>query len=861
MESRAHIFLSYGRGDVYPKGTNNPVEQEKYFPIVEKVYHHLLGLREHLGAEAWLDKHCLTTDREFTDSIHQAVESSRYLLLFIGKHARQSPWCAREWKHALKHCVPVIPILLEDRWEDPEVVAAYPERIRKTDGINAQRPDGSLDEDYLLRRIVEKLAVQPAPLAIPLGAAKLPAHYIERQQYIDALKQRLAVNDRTAYAGKSPIVGLTSEQEVAALQGIGGIGKTTLALALCNECDVRRNFDHIFWLNVGPEREAEDVPSLMQIIGAHFNDSRENYDDIQKARIRLQKHLAGRRSLIVLDDVWAEGIVGAFSLAGVDARVLVTTRQKTLVEEPQSVSQLSGEESQRLLAAIFDPRNPQPESLNDDHRAILTALEGYTLAIEIAGGWLKKYGRSGEYLRRLGSGEEKLFENLQLSKSDKNANLERSLALSYNDLRPDDQQRFRALGMFAAGSRFSLEALDGVWELKEAFQEAQILVDAGLLETAGERYTLHPLLRAYARALLQRGGEMESLFPRYADFYITRATQFDQLQPEDWGQLDDDLADITQVGDELVRRTETGTTGDLKHASDFAHNIAHYLEYRRQVRRMEWLEMGLNAARGSGNVASESLFLNEIGLAWDMSGEKEKALNYYEKALPLLRAVGDQSGETSVLNNIGAVWDDLGDQHKALEYYEQALPLRRALGNKSGEAVTLNNIGLLWSELGEQRKALDYYEQALGLFRAVGNRMGEATTLNNIGLAWSGLGEKAKALEYYEQALPLRRAAGDGGGEAMTLNNIGKIWFNLGEKGKALAYYEQALPLYQMVGDRSGESVIYANMGAAYEALGDLPQAILYARRCVELEELIQHPRLTQHRAYLDDLVRRAGGG
>ncbi|MEZ4668030.1 MAG: toll/interleukin-1 receptor domain-containing protein [Anaerolineae bacterium] len=273
MADKRYVFLSYGRRDVYPQGVTNPVEQEQHFPLVEKIYHHLNGLKDTLGLEPWFDKRCLTHDRPFTDSINYAVEQSDYLLLFIGAHSMASEWCEREWKHALRHCVPIIPILLEGQWSDPTVQKTYGSRLLSTDGINPLRPDATIDENHLLTRIVDIVRQTPAPLTVPINARTLPDHYIERPQYINDLKKRLGVNDIN-YRAQSNIVAITSKQESAALQGVGGIGKTTLASALCADCDVRRAFDHIFWLEAGPDVKAEAAPGLMRVRHAFRRQSR-----------------------------------------------------------------------------------------------------------------------------------------------------------------------------------------------------------------------------------------------------------------------------------------------------------------------------------------------------------------------------------------------------------------------------------------------------------------------------------------------------------------------------------------------------------------------------------------------------------
>ncbi|MGB1249323.1 MAG: tetratricopeptide repeat protein, partial [Candidatus Promineifilaceae bacterium] len=100
---------------------------------------------------------------------------------------------------------------------------------------------------------------------------------------------------------------------------------------------------------------------------------------------------------------------------------------------------------------------------------------------------------------------------------------------------------------------------------------------------------------------------------------------------------------------------------------------------------------------------------------------------------------------SSMLNNIGLVYDILGDKQEALDFFNQALPITRDVGDRSGEAYTLNNIGAVYDALGDKQEALDFYNQALPIFRDVGHRSGEATTLDNIGGVYSALGDKQQA--------------------------------------------------------------------------------------------------------------------
>ncbi len=847
MATKDLIFLSYGRGDVYPKGTDNPVEREAHFTVVERVYKHL----QQLNMTPWLDKFDLTADRPFTDSINEAIERSQYMLLFIGQHSMNSEWCAREWKHALKHCVPIVPILLEGDWGDKDIQEAYPTRILSTNGINTLQSDGTPDNDLMLNQISQALSHTPAPLSVSYNAKSLPDWYIERPQYTEALKIQLAVNDKD-YKG-SNIVGITSVQETAALQGIGGIGKTTLAQALCNDCDVRRAFDQIFWLDVGPEMTEDDVSLLMLTVGSYFNDDATYYQRVQTARVRLQQHFAGKRTLLILDDVWAEGIIDEFSFANVDVRLLVTTRDKSLVEESQAVDKLSETEGLKLLATIFDTRNPDTKKLNDDHRQIVTYLDGYTLAIEIAGKWLKKYTSEtpADYLARLSSDEAKLFDSLNLSDKDKDKNLSLSLSLSYNALDEDEQRYFRQLGVLAPASTIDKDFLEHLWEIEDGLRPLQTLLDLGLLDEVDGRYSQHALIRAYARQALRDNNEFEAVFGRYVDMMTGLAKGFDALPMEEWTRLDPYLSHIDYIGDELAAlwADEDKRTSDLTElAGEFAYRVTKYV-FRRPLaivhqdtvtlRGMNWLEIGLEVYRQAQNQERIGLLLNEIGVVWDALGDRHRALNYYQQALLLRREGGDKAGEATTLNNIGLAWSSLGEVRKALDYYKQALPIQREVGNKNGEAATLNNIGLAWSSLGEVRKALDYYEQALPIHREVGDKSGKAATLNNIGGSWDRLGDRHKALDYYEQALPLRREVGDKSGEATTLNNMSYIYFQNGDLQRTIDIQLKIIDIVYEMGAVADEALYHFNIAVVYRQMSEIDKAIQHVERGREI--MVKH--------------------
>jgi CHAT domain-containing protein/Tfp pilus assembly protein PilF len=254
---------------------------------------------------------------------------------------------------------------------------------------------------------------------------------------------------------------------------------------------------------------------------------------------------------------------------------------------------------------------------------------------------------------------------------------------------------------------------------------------------------------------------------------------------------------------------------------------------------LEFYNQSLPLRRQVGDKAGEAVTLTNIGLVYSDLGDSQTALDYYNQSLPLTRQVGDKAGEATTLNNIGGVYSDLGDSQTALDYYNQSLPLWRKVGDKAGEATTLTGIGGVYDDLGDSQQALEYYNQSLPLSRQVGDKAGEAVTLNNIGLVYDDLGDFQTALEFYNQSLPLRRQVGDKAGEATTLNNIGGVYSDLGDFQQALEFYNQSLPLSRQVEDKAGEAVTLNNIGGVYSDLGDFQTALEFYNQSLPLSRQV----------------------
>ena len=217
--------------------------------------------------------------------------------------------------------------------------------------------------------------------------------------------------------------------------------------------------------------------------------------------------------------------------------------------------------------------------------------------------------------------------------------------------------------------------------------------------------------------------------------------------------------------------------------------------------------------------------LDTLGTAYHSLSQFKRAIEYHNQALTISREFGDRWGKGTNLGNLGNAYYSLGEIPKAIEYYQQALTISREIGDRQGEGIHLGNLGNAYHSLGEIPEAIEYHEQALTISREIGDRQGEGRHLGNLGIVYYPLGEIPKAIDCFQQALTISREIGDRQGEGRHLGNLGNGYHSLGEIPKAIEYYQQALAISREIGDRQGEGNRLGNLGSSYKALGELDKA------------------------------------
>jgi tetratricopeptide (TPR) repeat protein len=687
------------------------------------------------------------------------------------------------------------------------------------------------------------------------------ADFVGREQEIAELRQALTGGSGATICG---------------VRGMGGIGKTELAMVVANQLAERFPDGQLVVELFGASDPDSITPeAALQAAIRSFEPQAKLPDDLPTLKQWYAACLNGKRVLVLADDARDAAQVRPLHPPARCA-LLVTSRHSFTLPGMRrfDLGTLDPAEAEGLLLEI-EPRI-------GEHAPALAKLCGYLpLALRVSATLLANDDTRSvpRYLEQLRAERLRHLADPDGDPDDPAASVEASLALSYEALPAEAQQAFAQLGVFVGD--FPLEAAEAVVQMPDTPSPIpdtlSLLRRRSLLEydAASERYDLHDLARAFALARLpdERPARL-----RHARYYEQIAYHADKELYKK-GQVLEGLA----LFDREQRQIDAGwqwAMQDSRYAIadsrnpdteidnlllDFANATAYVGDVRYDLRRerIPQLEAQAAAARRLGQRQQEGNALGNLGLAYLYLGEYQRAIAYYEQALVISREIGDRRGEGTALGNLGLAYYSLGEYQRAIETLEQRLVIAREIGDRRGEGTALGNLGLAYANLGDYQRAIEYYEQALAVMRDLGDRRAEGSILGNLGSAYYSLGEYQRAIETLEQALVISREIGDRRGEGSDLGNLGLAYADLGEYQRAIAYYEQALVISREIGDIAGVARNSWNLGLLYEQQGELARAEpLMAHAAAFMAQIghAQHAKLTADKL-TEVRAKLAGGG
>ena len=603
---------------------------------------------------------------------------------------------------------------------------------------------------------------------------------------------------------------------IATIDGMAGVGKTAFALHVAHRLADRypdgRLFVDLHGHSPGhpPVEPAACLETLLRAVGVPAEGIPASTDE----RAALwRSRLAGRRVLIVLDNVADAARVRPLLPGAPGCLVLITSRRRLpglAGAVPVSLDVLSTADAAALFTKVVPRAAAEPAAVAE----VVALCGGLPLAVRIAAARLlhRPLWTVQQLAERLRGQRDRLAE---LAVDDQGVSA--AFALSYDQLDVDQQRVFRLLGCHPGSDldARSAAALTGL-PVERAERVVESLLDVHLLlQRHPGRYLLHDLVAVYARQLAstEEPTVRAAGVRRLLDYYLAMSARVGQvlvpgLLPEDTGPPRvaefADHADANrwceaELPNLVAAVRHAAAIGLGGHAWLIPRNLTMFLLVSGHFDdNVTMHTLAIDQARRAGEPVVEVVALINLGTGYLLNDQYRAALDHLTTALGLARALGDRAREAGALARIAALHQSLGDPDRAIAHARAALEAAVDGDTPREECFALWVLSTVYAWRGAHPESLEAGERVVTVARRVGDALWEQDGLVRVAAATARLGDHDTALASFAEALDITRRLEDRGHEVEALLELAAAHLRHGTTVEALSRADAAAAIVRL---------------------------------------------------------------
>ncbi|MGW6374433.1 ATP-binding protein [Rhodococcus sp. NPDC055112] len=632
---------------------------------------------------------------------------------------------------------------------------------------------------------------------------------------------------------------LLGNSRLVTLAGIGGVGKTRLALRVAG--DSRRVFaDGVWFVALG---DLHDSELLAETVAATLGLPDRPGRSVSGA---LVDHLCSRQILLVLDN--CEHVLGAVAelvqtllracpelrilatsreLLGVDGERVLRVPPLTVPDSEQStpLEALPRYESVALFVARAGARLPDFVLTDGNCAAVVGIcgrLDGLPLAIELAAVRIRAMSAE-QILQRLTDRYRLLTVGSRVAPS-RQQTLRSCVDWSYELCDPREQKLWAWLSVFVGG--FELDAAESICPeelVADDFLDAVAsLVDKSILvrEQVCDvvRLSMVETIREYGGEKLRESGEHHTARLRHLQWYLRLVlrTEYESIGPRqtDWiARLDREQPNLREALAFSLTTPVIDTDPDTNAVLTNTMFVAFWLSRGHLAEARHWMDRSLASAVTAQPKERLNSLYNDTVLA-GMQAKPDDAAARVAQCGELAAQLGDPESLETVNYARGYLGLFSGDLAGAVEPFRAALASARERDEvgpapkRPGYEITRQLAGLLGLAAasglsGDEKTAADCHERILALTTPRGESFFRAHSSWALGQTTLQAGDLDRATTLIEQALRLSRPINDPAMTGWCLESLAWIGIRADDPTRAAVLMGAADTLARTVGSAS----------------------------------------------------------
>ena len=687
-------------------------------------------------------------------------------------------------------------------------------------------------------------------------------HFTGRDDLLDRLDQQLLLEkyDDTMHTRRAA---LTQPQ---AIKGLGGIGKTQIALEYAYRAQERGLYTHTFWINAASEEAL--ITSFVTIAGLLPAFAAKDETDQRTLVMAVKRWLeqCQQRWLLIFDNADDLALAHEYLPQSGNGSILLTTRANAVASigislEVETMSFIEGTHLLLRRAQRFE--HATDEEINEAGN-IVVALDHFPLALDQAGAYIEETNcRFSDYLTLYQKHRRALLarRGTQITHYPDSVATTWSLSLQKVGQANPAAAEFLQLCAFLAPHRIPAELIrDGAAHWSPLLQQAASdlftfnemiaeLLKFSLIKRLAEdnMFSIHSLVQAVQADRMDADKQCY-----WAERIVYAVNEIFPRNPKDeitsWPLCLRYLEQV-QACDMLIQQYSFV----FSEAADLLNRTGIYLHLRASYNMAEPLYQKVLGiweqvlGREHPQVASA---LNELAHLYHDQGKHVEAGQLYQRALQICEQHQDSEHlQLAVsLNGLAYLYQEQGKYSEAELLYQRALAVRKQhLGPEHPEvAATLNGLAYLYQEQGKYGEAEPLYQRALWICE---QRLGPehpevARPLNNLAYLYHQQSRYVEAEPLYQRALRIceQQVGQEHPLTAYLLNNLANLYHNRARYVEAEPLYQRTLAIREQHLGPIHANLVYplSNLAVLYHNRGKYAEAELLYQRALRICEQSQ---------------------
>ena len=652
----------------------------------------------------------------------------------------------------------------------------------------------------------------------------------------------------------------THGHRAVAITGMGGLGKSQLAVEFCYRYG--RFFPGgVFWLSFA---DTDSVPEEISHIGGERGMSLYNETDNLKQVDKIGRVSKAWQEpiprLLIFDNCEEEALLTNWLPVSGGCSVLLTSRRAYWSPELQVVehalSTLAEKDSVRLLQHSISTIT-QSDALSIAHE-----LGHLPLALHLAGSFLRRYRQitAIQYLNQLR--DKTLLEHpslqgrgVAISPTGHELSVARTFAVNWEQLDPTDETDALALQLLAHAVQFapgeplrrklliSTVSIDTNDLMQLLLVEDGItrLISLGFVNADGADYlTIHQLVVAFVNTRLTNVEVIE-----------TAVALAIEKQVRSYFSIHDTHDKLPFSATHYLHILETELFKQTPVGAFMAHNWGlHLMDIGDLANARLYLEKAVAISEkqfGENDIETAHILRALITIIWQIDSA-QAAKPYAERALAIYQTAYGNDEHVAIaqsLNNLAIIHARLGESKEAISNYQQALGILEKLEPENNlEIPRINfNLGIVYYRQGNFNLALSHYTVALTYYREILPPDHPQLTLPLMGISLVQLliGNYNEAYELSQETLALQQARfGENHPQtSTTLSICGAVLHFMNNSQQAIDYLRKALAIREKIyGKQHIQLMVTLTwLGYVLSEAGHLAEARLYLERGVTIQD------------------------